>query len=349
MWSESSWLLGSLSVRKQRSTSAAITMSGACVRSVLRIALLIAGLGVVLWLAWAARADVAGLVTTIKLGWSIAAILLGVALNVLQGIVFSILLRKHGTSGAAIVHVEAYLLSLVGKYLPGGIWAAVSQATAISGSGSLRAVLLVNLELAAINMLLLAGIGVACVPSLPLIGSGLVICATWGSLAIALRQKTMAIVLNMLAQRFPRLRISVSEESTSSPTWPLAFAFAFAMLTLCAATSSAVILASGQASFDAVPAMLALLCLGWTVGLIAIPVPAGIGVREASTLALWTILPTTLMRGALIAVMLLVRVWQLAVDLLSFGLALLIRTVVNPRSRQPCSEQAAAARNSVDR
>lgn len=307
-------------------------MSWARTRKALRITLLAAGLGVVLWLAWTARTDVVRLVTTIKPGWSVAAVLLGVALNVLQGIVFSILLRKHGTSGTAIVHVETYLFSLVGKYLPGGIWAAVSQATAISGRGSLRAVLLVNLELAAINMLLLAGIGVACIPSLPLIGSGLVICATCVLLAIALRQQTMAIVLNMFAQRFPRMRISIPEESTTPPTWPSAFVFAFAMLTLCAATSSAVILASGQASLNALPAMLALLCLGWTAGLIAIPVPAGIGVREASTLALWTVLPNSLARGAVIAVMLLVRVWQLVVDLLSFGLALVIRAAMNPRS-----------------
>jgi len=309
-----------------------MTMSGARIRKILRITLLAAGLGVVLWLAWTARADVFRLVTTIKPGWSIAAVLFGVALNALQGIVFSVLLRKHGAPGTAVAHVEVYLLSLVGKYLPGGIWAAVSQAAAISAPGSLRAVLLVNIELAAINMLLLTGIGVACIPSLPLIGSGLVTCATCMLLAFALRQQTMTMVLNMIAQQFPRLRISAPEESATPPTWPSAVGFAIAMLTLCAATSSAVILASGQTFLNAVPAMLALLCLGWTAGLIAIPVPAGIGVREASTLALWTILPNSLARGAIIAVMLLVRVWQLAVDLLSFGLALVIRAVMNPRN-----------------
>jgi len=307
-------------------------MNWARTRKALRITLLATGLGVVLWLAWTARTDVARLVTTIKPGWSVAAVLLGVALNVLQGTVFSILLRKHGILDPVAVHVEAYLFSLVGKYLPGGIWAAVSQATAISGRGSLRAVLLANLELAAINMLLLTGIGVACIPSLPLIGSGLVVCATCVLLAIALRQQTMAIVLNMIAQLFPRLRISAPEESVTPPTWPSAVAFAFAMLVLCTATSSTVILASGQASLSTVPAMLALLCLGWTAGLIAIPVPAGIGVREASTLALWAILPNSFARGAVIALMLLVRVWQLAVDLLSFGLALVIRAVMNSRS-----------------
>jgi len=307
-------------------------MSGARIRNILRLTLLVTGLGVVLWLAWTARADVAHLVSTIKPGWSVAAVLLGVALNILQGIVFSVLLRKHGTPGTAVAHIEAYLLSLVGKYLPGGIWAAVSQAAAIPTPGSLRAVLLVNLELAAINILLLTGIGVASIPSLPLIGSSLVVCATCVLLAITLRQQIMTIVLNMIAQQFPRLRISVPGESAAPPTWPSAVRFAIAMLALCAATSIAVILASGQASLNAVPAVLALLCLGWTAGLIAIPVPAGIGVREASTLALWTILPNSLARGAVIAVMILVRVWQLAVDLLSFGLALVIRAVMNPRS-----------------
>ncbi len=306
-------------------------MSRVHIRKILHTTLLVTGLSVVLWLAWTARADVTRLVSTIKPGWSVTAVLLGVALNVLQGIVFSVLLRKHGTPGTAVAHIEAYLLSLVGKYLPGGIWAAVSQAAAIPAPRSLHAVLLVNLELTVINTLLLTGIGVACIPSLPLIGSGLVVCVTCLLLAITLRQQTITIVLNMIAQRLPCLRISVPEKSAAPPTWPSAVAFAIAMLTLCAATSSAVILASGQATLSAVPAMLALLCLGWTAGLIAIPVPAGIGVREASTLALWAILPNSLARGAVITVMLLVRVWQLAVDLLSFGLALVIRAMVNPR------------------
>jgi uncharacterized membrane protein YbhN (UPF0104 family) len=85
---------------------------------------------------------------------------------------------------------------------------------------------------------------------------------------------------------------------------------------------------------DQIPSLLACLYLGFAASLLVVVVPAGIGVREAAVVGLGRMIAPELEPTLIISIALLIRCWQLLVDVASLCLgAFLLHTGSNRTGR----------------
>jgi uncharacterized membrane protein YbhN (UPF0104 family) len=131
-----------------------------------------------------------------------------------------------------------------------------------------------------------------------------------------------AAAIRRLPPGFVRfLRVPVDAGIDQPPSLRNAFAINAALVGLNLIASLSVLLAAGSS----IPPgqhlnVLAVFYLGFAASFLAIPVPAGVGVREAAIVALGLVLAPQVGSPVLISVALLARCWQLSIDILSLGL-----------------------------
>lgn len=188
---------------------------------------------------------------------------------------------------------RGFFIAVLAKYVPGGIWQAVGQAGSATQTGvpARRAVTAVP-----VNALILAVSGAV-------VGAGVAFTATsiavvWRVLAggallsvVLLDRRWIGAVLNLarrLVKRIPQ------PDALPEQSWILR-GFVVSVASVVALSAAfAVLVHGGLAELFAFAA-------AWTIGLILIPVPNGLGVREALLLALVT-KPNAIVIGASIAI-----------------------------------------------
>jgi hypothetical protein len=204
------------------------------------------------------------------------------------------------TSAYSIVYLAA-----VGRYLPGRVWALASIAILAAGAGhtvpsaamaSTGTVLLVLL-----SGLVLGGVGYAAsLWHVPFEATS----AGWALFVVAPAAVGTAV-------RQPRARALAFAVAWAAASWlPIA-------LSQWAAARALMFVEPGDT-----PILLASSVVGWAASLAALPVPAGLGVREAAqAVAVGNLMPTPIAA----AFALLVRVTLVAADLVAFAVAWWLR------------------------
>jgi len=280
--------------------------------------LALAGGAVLAWLTWHSRADLLRVLSGVSLFWIAASVVAGVALNVIYGLLFDRILSKYGGRPHPLLHVAVYLMSQPGKYLPGKLWQAVMQSIALGGGQTgVASVGVANIELSLAAVLHATGLGLACIlvanPALAILATIATIAAGWALVQFPSGRALLAL--------FPRLRgwLKTSAEKTHAPT----SAFVLCLLTVGALAANfaaswwLLIAAHTALSPLQLAHLLASLWLGIAASLLALPIPAGLGVREAAVAGLGTVLAPDVPTTTLISIALLARCWQLLVDMSS--------------------------------
>ncbi len=299
------------------------TSSGAA-----RWILLALGLVALLAMFWASRSTLADLASGLDATLMVAAVLLGLVLTAVQGVMLHRLFAKQGACLSTGKVVTAFLVSQPGKYVPGKIWSVVLQSLALGpGTGhGMAATAIANIELAGITIVQMAGLGLACLlVGQPLLAIPLLLAAAVAGGLIALVPTSRLTAF--LPSRLRRSHQVVVVEDSAPRHAAAGMVLMSAMLTgLNLITSMSVLGALGEAlpSEHLFP-VLATLYLGFAAGMLAVPVPAGLGAREAASVGLGIVLVPAVPVDLVLSVVLLARCWQLAVDAVCFatGMALI--------------------------
>jgi uncharacterized membrane protein YbhN (UPF0104 family) len=200
-----------------------------------------------------------------------------------------------------------YFAGEVGKYLPGGIWPVIGRGELARGSGIHRGVaypsVLISLGLscigAAASILFLAPFVATDRLWLGALG--------WAALALLLwccrpgfTSRLVALVSwaskGKVTVRTPSFAEAVGLVATAMPTWFL--------------TGVASVAITAALGYDQHPSRVAIAAIaGWLVGFLALPVPAGVGLRELTFVLLSGLDP-----GPAVAVAAIARLFFMAVD-----------------------------------
>ncbi|HJU39678.1 MAG TPA: hypothetical protein VJ724_08910, partial [Tahibacter sp.] len=203
-----------------------------------------------------------------------------------------------------------------GKYLPGRIWAPAMQVAELGRRDTVGPTFVANAELVALAAGQSLGLGIALSlrawPWLAL----LVAAATVAGSIVVIRQRWIAAIIDRLRVRFAWLPTLTHEQGSPVPATSRALVLATVVLALNLIASASVVMTLTQPAVGDLVALLGAIYLGWTAGYFALPVPAGLGVREASTVALAHWLAPATPFEIVVGVTLVARLWQLAVDVI---------------------------------
>ncbi|WP_213455026.1 lysylphosphatidylglycerol synthase domain-containing protein [Rhizomonospora bruguierae] len=282
-------------------------------RSLLRGALLVVVLG-------AAGYAVAGnrdrlLVSLRDLSWwsVVAAFGFGLSAMLVSLLVWRSLMTDFGARVSVRDSARIFYLSQLGKYLPGSLWSMLSQAEL---GRDLRIPRRTSITVGAMAIVVAMAVGLPlAVVSLPLAAPGLSGRYWWVALIaplflIWLHPRVLTRALNLV---FGVLRRPPLEHA---PSWRglLTAAGWQVLVWVCFGLQSWIlVVALGGAPLRALPAVIGGYALAHCLGLLAIGMPAGAGVRDlALTAALATVIPS----ASALAVALVARTLITAVDLL---------------------------------
>ncbi len=290
-----------------------------------RIALTLFGLSLLAWFTWKSHDELTRLLANCSLGWLAISIVLGAAFTGIHALLFASFVAKHGDQVGARALVSAYLFSQPGKYIPGKVWSLIVQSIILDHRSRISHIAIANVELAVVSTLqvLVLGMALLCLDS-PMLATlvlliGLNLCGIVSVLPLA----------QWLLRLVPRLSAVVGLDADPAETRRLSMGRSLglnaASMTSNLVASWCVLLAVGIEIPDAdlVP-ILACLYLSIAVSILAIPVPAGIGVREAATVAIASMIAPTLSTSTIISVALLFRGWQILTDVVCTFLGAII-------------------------
>lgn len=290
-------------------------------RRALRLLLFVAGLSALLVLAWAARDSLAQLPGQLNLPRFGVALISGLVFLVLQGTVYALLMRKNGVAVAPSRLIAVFLWSQPGKYLPGRIWSPAIQAAELGYAHNFGATVMANIELTLLGALQSLALGSALALRDMPAASLAVLAASLAAATLLTQQQKLGQLLHALRKRLRWLPEITIAAAVPGPRLVGCAALSAATLALNLITSASIVLAYDALPSDAAIPLLCALYLGWTASYLALPVPAGIGVREASTVAFAGWLAPQVSLEAVVTITLIARVWQIAVDVLAVSLA----------------------------
>lgn len=248
--------------------------------------------------------------------WLLAALGITLLAHLWTGWVWSWILQTLGYAVSGFWAIETYLTTNVAKYLPGNVWHFYGRIVAAKQVG-------VPAPVATLSVLLEALLMAAAALMLALINAD----RNWAVQLLCLVGVLVAIhprVLNPLLNLAGRLKGKATEGEPKSqfqiqqyPVRPLLGELGFVTLRgigfLCTIPALYAALAPAQ-----LPAALAAFSIAWVLGLVVPGAPGGIGVFEATALAL---LRNQLPVGVILGVVALYRVISILAEVIGAGLA----------------------------
>ncbi|MFC3813563.1 lysylphosphatidylglycerol synthase domain-containing protein [Lysobacter sp. GCM10012299] len=293
---------------RRRSLRAWLTFAGACLLA---------------WLAWASRHELAGMVAACDPALLSMAVLMGIVFTIAQGSLLAWLLTKQGARHSRREAIAAFLVSQPGKYIPGKIWSPLMQSVALKDGATLGGVTIANVELAVISVVQVFALGLVCLQvNSPAIIATTVVVATAACVLIGLLPTTK--VVNRISPGLASLlKLPPTVAHQASPL--SATLICLAGMASNFAASFLVLKAAGTSiPADALLPVLAALYLGFAASILAIPVPAGIGIREFAAAGLGHILAPGIPTTMIVSAALLFRCWQIIVDLACLAVGLML-------------------------
>jgi glycosyltransferase 2 family protein len=266
-------------------------------------------------------------------GWLVAGLALAGAAMVAIAIPWRRALALVGVESNRAATVVWYFLGEIGKYIPGGLWPVVGRAELARRGGLPRAASYASVALSLGALYLAAMLLVAGLAPFAITDDGGDTGALWLLLLLPaglglLHHRPLGWMLGRaerllrrrLAVRIPPWSAAVGLVTRYLPAWVLV-----GTATWCIARA----LEPGVSWLAVAPAAV----LSWVVGFLSVPVPGGVGVREAAFVALVSALPDGI--GATTAVV--ARLSFMAVD--ACGAALGALTWRRWRPRVPATPQ----------
>lgn len=289
---------------------------------------LVVALGLAVWAVVSQWDEVSAALVSIDPWLLLAALALGLVYVVLTMLSWRAVLTDHGTPLPMRAAGPVFLVSQLGKYVPGGVWNIVAAAEMgadhrIPRRRSVSA-MLVTLLISIVTGLMLAA------ASLPLAPPALADRFGWVLFTLP------AFVVVLLPPVLGRLvglalRLTKGEPLERPLRWRgIGAAVGWQLLAWIVAGVQVWVLAIGVGMTPDARSLM--LCIGgygfaWVVGFLVVVVPAGAGVRET---ILAIMLGASLSTGGVLAVVLLSRVVLTLADLLLGGLGLLLARRARP-------------------
>lgn len=249
-------------------------------------------------------------------GWACLAIALGLTLSahICAGWVWSYVLRKDFHQAVEMSGIiQAYLQTNIAKYLPGNIWHYYGRISAAQRSGA-------SLEVATVSVLL-EPLLMASAALIVALLSGQVLVAQYGWSILVVQWAVLGLtlgaihpnVLNLLIRRLAKGKtnaVSTNIQPSLLSHYPLiALCGSLIFLLLRGAGFLLTFLAISSFDLGQVLILLSVFSIAWLLGLIVPGAPGGIGVFEATAIAL---LGTTVPTSTLIAVVAFYRLVSVA-------------------------------------
>ena len=244
-----------------------------------------------------------------SLRWIAAAAVLALAAMVAMALPWRRVLRLFDVGASLPAVVAMYFAGEIGKYLPGGVWPVVGRGELAHRAGVARSGAYASVALSLVTLYLAAAVTGAALLLLPGAGSTPGVAFVIIPLAVAgmvvLHPRLLVVGLNTaarlvrrpLALESPRWRSSLSLVALYVPAWALV-----AVATWCVARS----LEPAAGLVDVGGAAV----VSWLAGFLVLGVPGGVGVREATFVALAGGIPA----GAAVATAVVARLLFVAVD-----------------------------------
>lgn len=270
-------------------------------------------------------------------GWACLAIALGLTLlaHTCAGWVWSRMLRHDfQQSVQAGWLILAYLQTNIAKYLPGNIWHYYGRIAAATKAGA-------TLEAATVSVLLEPLLMAASALLVALL-SGQAIAARYGWAALVLQWVVLVatllaihpVVLNPVLQKFAKAKQQAQSSSKSAATipsklnhYPLrALLGNLTFLLLRGAGFLLTFWAIQTFTLAQIPALLSAFSLAWLLGLVVPGAPGGLGIFEATAIAL---LGHLFSPGLLLGVVALYRLVSVASEAIGAGLAWLDQRLID--------------------
>jgi uncharacterized membrane protein YbhN (UPF0104 family) len=291
---------------------------------------LVVALGLAVWAVVSQWGEVSTALAALDPMLLIGALVLGLVYVVLTMLSWRAVLADHGTPLPMRSAAPVFLVSQLGKYVPGGVWNIVAAAEMgadhkIPRRRSVSA-MLVTLLISIVTGLMLAAI------SMPFAPPALADRFGWVLFTLPL---FLVVLLPPVLGRLVSLalRLTKGEPLETPLRWRgIGAAVGWQLLAWIVAGAQVWVLAVGVGM--AADARSLLLCIGgygfaWVVGFLVVVVPAGAGVRET---ILAIMLGASLSTGGVLAVVLLSRVVLTVADLLLGFLGLLLAKRFRPSS-----------------
>lgn len=268
------------------------------------------------WLAWQDRAQIGTVLVNANVPLLIFSIALGVLANYATGLQFQLFLRQHRIRLPLRTACMLQFLAQIAKYIPGKIWGSVLQAQ-VSGTARVGGFLLAGTDLAVFLILTLSGLGVALLVltrSAPL-AFGAVLLALILPAAFA----SQAWLANVSLRVSTTLGIRPPEVDDARPGPSLQeFLFATSIHSVIYLGSMMMLIAA-TTELDRNGLLLATasVLIAWVLGTLAFVFPSGIGVREVAFVFIGHFLRVPVEMDTLAAIAVVVRLAQVAQDLVT--------------------------------
>jgi glycosyltransferase 2 family protein len=261
-------------------------------------------------------------------GWTILAIALGVTLlaHICAGWVWQYLLRKQfrqPVSGTALI--QAYLKTTIAKYLPGNVWHYYGRVTAAKNAGA-------SLPAATVSVLL-EPLLMAAAALVITLGCSQQLVATYGLPVLLLQGLSFGLTLGVIHPRVlnPIIRrLAQAKQPGNNPAAPIFQIDQYPLVPLVGELGFLGLRGLGfLCTFSAlggfngfspsqVPLLLGVFSFAWLLGLVVPGAPGGVGVFEATAIAL---LSSTFAPGILLSVVAVYRLVSVLAEAIGAGLA----------------------------
>jgi uncharacterized membrane protein YbhN (UPF0104 family) len=230
--------------------------------------------------------EVTRIVSTTEPGLIVAGVLVGTFGMTWIGLQWVNVLSAIGADSPRSQVLRSYFIGQLGKYVPGGVWPVLGRAEMLVRSGVARSAAYPSVGLSMVTTYLAAVILSSIAAPFALWGTdghqAYVLIALPIGLAL-LHPALLGRVLSIAERLFSK------DEPTIVPKWRAAIALVLRHVPAWAFISLATWMVARSMHVDAGLAPIAFATpLAWAAGLAALPVPGGIGVREAVFVALMT-------------------------------------------------------------
>ena len=180
--------------------------------------------------------------------------------------------------GRRLHHGAGFVVSQLAKYVPGGIWQATGQVGLAKSAG-----IPVSQGATAFSVLAICQVIAGCTFGIALAVTWTdaapwirILCAAGGLAALALLDRRWMV---WALHKIPRFRDA--REALVPPQRMIFFAWGASVVTLLATGGAYVILLGSFGAVHNPMFVLSAYAAAWTVGFVAVPIPSGVGVREA--------------------------------------------------------------------
>jgi uncharacterized membrane protein YbhN (UPF0104 family) len=247
---------------------------------------------------------------------------LGLLANMVAAYFYVFLLRGHHDLHHWRPLIKIFLISQVVRYVPGKVWSYLYQMSLLPVEVRKTTTVLTNVEMILISMLVVGGAGVLALFWPSFFGIFVVVVCLSAAVSFSYRLGLIDWVLKKLLRPFVRFGVYDLKKRPYNPVEMILVITVWAMLVITSLTVA--MHAIWPLSTNESIVYTACLLLSWILSALVFIVPVGIGVRETGFVALSTLVISSLDGGQLAATAIIIRFWQLIIDILSGAIGILV-------------------------